>query len=74
MNVDNLTDKQKANRAYYHQNAEQIKAQKRAAYKNKTGAKVKKKAKTIIVSDDNIARMTVRRRIEDFKTCQRAGN
>ncbi len=83
--MNDLTDKQKANRAYYRKHAETIRAQKRAAYEAKTGTRKKKTAvrisversapavKRTAVSADDLARMNARRRIEDFKLAQELG-
>ncbi len=70
--METLTDKQKDNRLYYANNAEKIKAQKRASYAKRKKVKPVRKIES---SEPAVKKVTVktepkrtaRNRIEDFK-------
>ena len=75
--MDNLSDKQKANRAYYWKNAEKIREQKRTAYRKKVDASDKtntpkiKHREPVFKSNPKktctVKKRSARQRIEDFK-------
>ena len=73
--MTNLTDKQRANRAYYWKNAEKIRAKKRAAYREKVGARDRPKSEQAECHEPVVKRKppkpcairNARQRIEDYQ-------
>ena len=76
--MTHLTDKQVANRAYYRQNAEKIRAQKRAAYREKVAAsgasvRVKRHKPVLKPKPCPVMHKSARQRIEDYHLYKKLG-